>query len=889
MKFLKGYIQSYGRLKQFPLEFPSSFILVFGGNETGKSTLQSFLKNMLCGMKDRGKKGNIRHPEFQRFQPWETREKNDSIYGGQLTLQCRSGEVYEIQRNFVHPEADHIHLLTRHEDLTRNFQDEQGLFFLEKRLNASAEILEGIYCLPQILMNPAREKVQHALHHRFSLRFDSTPEKETLLRALHALKLEQEQTTRAIEIEEQHLKELSAKREEMKKILHQIHILLSRCSLLRREQISLTQQFYSIYQELKRIRHSVEDVRDFPAEFLPFLREQSALLANTLHRHQQLQLEKNSLNQKIARVAEQLHSHKKWEGVQEKELVSVHIALEEKARIEAIYKEKVKERTFFTTSYEEKSRKLQELEVELGSDPLSALKQLERLVQEREAYKLLESQAEEKQREIQHEWEVQQLKIFYCRFGWIIPIILVAGALWFFMELHPLIFMLLGGTGVMSALAFLWMERFYERRGKSMQEQLRKVEQEVSTYVEEQTARGVDLTNLLHKACVKSPEEFYAKVREYSVLQAEVRAFTPSILDSEIARLESTLNSLDEKIKEFSSKLGLSSPLTLSSHEEIEREYLLITTARQEWLQFQAQLKTLSEQLAHLELEQKEYEKMIQETLKKTGVADVASFEEQVQRKNLYWQTASLLEEFQDFYFQYAENDKMKREEAEGDVRWRNSPPSALGERLKTLQKAVWSLENEWKEMEHQRQILEGQYEPAQEVEERIYSVEERVKHLQHKWKILQRGTELLEGVKQELESTLSPRVNVAFTEIIKRLTFQRYRSARVQENLRLALKSSEKKGWVSAEDLSTGALAVTVLALRLAFAEVLQGENEPLPFLMDDPLVHFDDARAEEAIKFLASWRSEYQIFYFTCHEREKALIQKFVPDAWLILTPPV
>jgi len=889
MKLLKGYIQSYGRLKEFSFEFPSSFILVFGGNETGKTTLQSFLKNMLCGMRDRGKKGNIRHSEFRKFQPWDTNQKNDCIYGGRLTLQCRNGEIYEIQRNFAQSEADRIRLLPTHEDITANFQDEQGLSFLEKRLNASAEILEGIYCFPQMLTNPPRKETQDALHNRFSLRFDSTPEKETLLLALHTLKMEQEQTTQAIGVEEQHLKELSTKREKMKEILQQIHTLLRRESLLRQEQSSLIQQFYSIYQELKRIRHTVENTRDFPAEFLPFLREQSALLANTLRRQQQLQQEKSSLNQKIARVAEQLQSRKNWEIVPEKELASIPIALEEKARIETIYEEKVKERKLAIASYEEKSRRLKALEVELGRDPLSTLKQLEQLIQEREAYKLRENQAEEKQREIHHQLEVQQLRISYHRFGWIIPIILVATALWSFLELHFLISMLLGSGGVISALFFLKMEQVYERRNKSLQEGLRKAEQEVSSYVEEQTARGVDLANLLHKAGVKTPEEFYAKVREYSVLQAEVGAFSPSTLDSEIARLESNLKSLDEKIKKFSTKLDLPFPLTLSSFDEIEKEYQVITSIRKDWLQLQAQQKILDEQLTHLEQEQREYENRIQETLAKTGVADISSYEEQVQRKNIYFHTASLLEEFQDFYFRYLKNYKKTEEEAKENILGVNSTPSALGERLKTLQNAVGGLENELKEMEHQRLLLEGQYESVQEIEERIYQVEEKVKHLQHRWKVVQRGIELLEGVKEELESTLSPRVNEAFTEISKRLTFQRYYSSRVQGDLRLTLRSSEKRGWITTEDLSTGAVAVIFLALRLAFAEVLQGENEPLPFLLDDPLVYLDDAHAEEAIKFLASWRSEYQIFYFTCHEREKALIQTFIPDAWLLLTPSV
>ena len=54
---------------------------------------------------------------------------------------------------------------------------------------------------------------------------------------------------------------------------------------------------------------------------------------------------------------------------------------------------------------------------------------------------------------------------------------------------------------------------------------------------------------------------------------------------------------------------------------------------------------------------------------------------------------------------------------------------------------------------------------------------------------------------------------------------------------------------------LSDGARDQLYLALRAAAIEAHAARAEPLPFIADDLLVHFDDARAAAALDVLASW----------------------------------
>lgn len=71
----------------------------------------------------------------------------------------------------------------------------------------------------------------------------------------------------------------------------------------------------------------------------------------------------------------------------------------------------------------------------------------------------------------------------------------------------------------------------------------------------------------------------------------------------------------------------------------------------------------------------------------------------------------------------------------------------------------------------------------------------------------------------------------------------------------------------VRMEGLSDGTRNQLFLALRLAFIRRYARDAEPLPFIADDLLVSFDDARAAAALKVLADFGKEVQVILFTHH----------------------
>jgi uncharacterized protein YhaN len=79
---------------------------------------------------------------------------------------------------------------------------------------------------------------------------------------------------------------------------------------------------------------------------------------------------------------------------------------------------------------------------------------------------------------------------------------------------------------------------------------------------------------------------------------------------------------------------------------------------------------------------------------------------------------------------------------------------------------------------------------------------------------------------------------------------------------------------------MSDGTTDQLYLALRIACIENYVKDNEPIPFIVDDILVHFDDERSKETLKVLLELSNYTQIIFFTHHYRLIELMNAVTTD---------
>ena len=103
--------------------------------------------------------------------------------------------------------------------------------------------------------------------------------------------------------------------------------------------------------------------------------------------------------------------------------------------------------------------------------------------------------------------------------------------------------------------------------------------------------------------------------------------------------------------------------------------------------------------------------------------------------------------------------------------------------------------------------------------------------------------------------------------EIFKTLTDHRYSDMAVSKELDINVTKTGVFGGKAADYLSSGTADQAYLSLRLALSELMSGDGNSLPILLDDVLAQYDDRRAKTAIEFLKEYSKNAQVILFTCH----------------------
>jgi uncharacterized protein YhaN len=136
-----------------------------------------------------------------------------------------------------------------------------------------------------------------------------------------------------------------------------------------------------------------------------------------------------------------------------------------------------------------------------------------------------------------------------------------------------------------------------------------------------------------------------------------------------------------------------------------------------------------------------------------------------------------------------------------------------------------------------------------------------------------------VERYREQNQGPVLKRANVLFP----RLTLGRFRGLRVgvEERQIVLLRDSGQE--VPVEGLSEGTRYQLYLALRIASLERYLERNPPLPLVLDDILIHFDDDRAQAALGILGELAERVQILFFTHHARDLTLAAQAIPEGRL------
>ena len=93
MKINKIKVNSYGKLKDKEIDLKDGINIIYGKNETGKSTLLRFIINSFYGI-SKNKKGK-EYSDYERYLPWNSEE-----FSGKIEYELNNKNEYEVYRDF---------------------------------------------------------------------------------------------------------------------------------------------------------------------------------------------------------------------------------------------------------------------------------------------------------------------------------------------------------------------------------------------------------------------------------------------------------------------------------------------------------------------------------------------------------------------------------------------------------------------------------------------------------------------------------------------------------------------------------------------------------------------------------------------------------------------
>lgn len=203
-----------------------------------------------------------------------------------------------------------------------------------------------------------------------------------------------------------------------------------------------------------------------------------------------------------------------------------------------------------------------------------------------------------------------------------------------------------------------------------------------------------------------------------------------------------------------------------------------------------------------------------------------------------------------------------------------------LDERKSEIQEAIGREKNELERMDGSDKAAEAA-EKAQECLARVHDGVDRYMRLRLALVILRNQIERCRSQNQ------TPILNRA-SNLFSQLTLGSFTELQTDFNekdepILIGVRPSGER--VNVEGMSDGSRDQLYLSLRLASLEKYLKNNEPVPLIVDDILINFDDERAKATLKVLADLSHKNQIIFFTHHNHLVELAKKTVDGGVLQL----
>ncbi len=212
-----------------------------------------------------------------------------------------------------------------------------------------------------------------------------------------------------------------------------------------------------------------------------------------------------------------------------------------------------------------------------------------------------------------------------------------------------------------------------------------------------------------------------------------------------------------------------------------------------------------------------------------------------------------------------------------------------LGEKLAQAEERRKAAERERAELLDRRGRLSQELERLKSEAEtedrgsRLSEMESRLERLLERYALLAVADRLLQETKAVYEAERQPEVLRLASRYFSEMTGGAYTRILVPEDTPAVLAESPDRRITDSAFLSRGTQEQLYLSMRFALAEAASKEA-PLPLLLDDLFVHFDEHRLRRTVPVLGEIARSRQVLLFTCHRHVAEAVRSAMPSAGMM-----
>ncbi|GKX65075.1 AAA family ATPase [Inconstantimicrobium mannanitabidum] len=318
-----------------------------------------------------------------------------------------------------------------------------------------------------------------------------------------------------------------------------------------------------------------------------------------------------------------------------------------------------------------------------------------------------------------------------------------------------------------------------------------------------------------------------------------------------------------EDIDEFMIKIRTYRMLMEEINSVKVRKDLLMDSIEMLQKDKESKLQILDKRLSSVKIYSKDYS-VIKEQLQKFKEKIRLKNEIEISLKNTE-ETYKLLLKDRDISFMEME----LQEFIDKDISYSYESEDEIENELNEKNKELLETEKSLKDIENDIKTLFLGSRELYLIEEDIINVKKEIQNQEENLEAIEIAMEVINEAFKDMQKNFGPILNTKVANYMSFLTCGKYTDIRVSENYNLSIGNEENNSLMVAELLSNGTWDQIYLSLRLALIDLIFGD-EVVPIILDEAFVQYDDERMKRAIELLYSLRERRQIIIFTCQKRE-------------------